>query len=146
MVAQQKNLTAKPLHIHDAQGNVHMIPPGCPIPEWATPPIKTQSLEIQTHFPILKPMPAPRILDPNEAPRPGPITVTGNNVPAVSRAPLNKIDRETARVITRGRVLPRPNPEPNHASGEIDTEALYQAELAELRRKYGYAPDGDTEN
>jgi hypothetical protein len=142
MVAQ-KNNTDKPLHIHDAHGDVHVIPPGCPIPEWATPPIKTQSLVIQTHFPILKPVPAQRILDPNEFSRPRPITVTGNNVPSCSRPYLNRtIDRETARVIASGRARPN-EPEPEDA--EQDTEAAYQAELVEVRGTDAWAHEAIAE-
>ncbi len=137
-----KNLSDKTVHVHDPEGNVHMIPPGGMFPEWATPRIKTNPLEIQyMNQPPSGPPPKPTIRDPKFLP--GPITVTGNNVPSCSRPYLNKIDRETARVITRGRALPRPNPEPNHASREIDPEAAYQAELAELQRRYGCAPDCD---
>jgi hypothetical protein len=81
---------------------------------------------------------------PTDVEMPREITITGNNVPASSRRCLNRqLDPETARTITRGRVLRNPTAD---ASDATDTEALYQAELAKLRRKYWIAPDGAPEN
>lgn len=67
------------------------------------------------------------------------ITVTGSNVPASSRPVVNRtLDQETARVITRGRA--RPNPTPDHDTGEIDTEIVtYEEAAAALKAKYGMA-------
>jgi hypothetical protein len=70
-------------------------------------------------------------------------TVTGDNVPSSSRPYLNQpIDRATADAIARGRARPRATPDD---VGEKDTKVPvpYQVALAELRRKFGYAPDDD---
>jgi hypothetical protein len=69
------------------------------------------------------------------------LTVTGDNVPACSRPYMNRrLDPETARVITRGRVA-RPNPALGHeGGGEKDTEVMtYEEAVAALKAKYGVA-------
>jgi hypothetical protein len=83
---------------------------------------------------------------PADVQMPREITVTGNGG---SRPYLNKIDQETARVITRGRVRPHSSPLPDQQherhemTDETDNKPTYQEAVAELRRKFGYAPDAD---
>lgn len=86
MVAN-RNFTNKTVHVHDKVGNVHLIPPGAPFPEWAVPQTKSQSLVIQYRNQPLNPdIDADRAaiarandhkpVDPRSLPRG--ITVSGN--------------------------------------------------------------------
>ncbi|OBG96898.1 hypothetical protein A5697_20280 [Mycobacterium sp. E3251] len=126
-MAATKNLTNRTVHVHDKDGNVHMIPPGSPFPEWATPQIKSQPLVTQYVNRPLDPdldvealagANAGKPIDPRSRPRG--ITVTGM---AGFGTPIH-LDRSTPQ-------------QPNvYDLDDENREARYQDELAALKAKY----------
>lgn len=84
-MAASRNLTNKTVHIHDKDGNVHLIPPGSPFPEWATPQTKPPQTLVTTYknrpldpdldADALARANAGKPMDPRTSPRE--ITVTG---------------------------------------------------------------------
>lgn len=111
-----RNLTNRTVHMHDKAGNVHMITPGAPFPEWATPQIKTQSLVTRYANRPLDPdvdaeaIAAANAHKPADVERPREITATGFG------APPTRLD----------------TPMPQQANGY----RTYEEELAALKEKY----------
>lgn len=121
------NLSNKTVHLHDRHGNVHMIPPGSPFPEWATPKVKSQPLLTKSVNRPLDPdldadalarANAGKPIDPRSRPRG--ITATG------MAGFATPIQLDTS--------IPQ---QPNvHDLDDEAREARYQEELEALKAKY----------
>jgi hypothetical protein len=129
-MAATKNLSDKPLHVHDPQGNVHMIPTGCLIPEWATPQIKMQSLAITYANEPLRNPPEPQILVGPAYQRTYPkVSYDGRPEPELLNRPLEQEADEGVY-----------EPEKYVDVHDLDDETReerYHEELAALEAKYG---------